>query len=97
MLNAGLLLVLLRARLGGLEGRRLLVATVKIALASIAMAFAAYYSERALHVPFAGNGLMAQTIRVFGAIGTGMGVLAVCAHLVRIEEFAQLRRRVLPF
>ena len=35
LLNAGLLLVLLRARLGGLEGRRLLVACVKISLASI--------------------------------------------------------------
>ena len=97
LLNAGLLLVLLRARLGGLEGRRLLVACVKISLASTAMALAAYYSERALHVPFGGDDAIPQAVRVFGAIGTGMAVLAVSAHLLRIEEFTQFRRRVSPF
>ena len=96
LLNAGVLLVLLRARLGGLDGRRLLVAAIKISLASIAMAFAAYYSERALYVPFGGDRLVAQAARVFGAIGIAMGVLAVCAHLLQIDEFTQLRRRV-PF
>jgi putative peptidoglycan lipid II flippase len=97
LLNAGLLLVLLRARLGGLEGRRLLVAAVKISAASIVMALAAYYSERALHVPFPGHGLGTQAVRVFGAIGIAIGVLAVFAHLLRIEEFTQLRQRVLSF
>ncbi len=97
LLNAGLLLALLRSRLGGIEGRRLLVAAAKISVASIAMAFAAYYSERILHVPFTGNAAAVQAIRVFGAIGIGMGVLAVFAHLLRIEEFTHVRRRVLPF
>jgi putative peptidoglycan lipid II flippase len=96
LLNAGLLLVMLRTRLGGLEGQRLLVAAVKISLASLVMALAAYYCERALRVPFAGNALGAQAIRVFGAIGVGMGVLAAFAHLLRIEEFTQLRQRLLP-
>jgi putative peptidoglycan lipid II flippase len=94
LLNAGLLLVLMRARLGGLEGRRLLVASAKISLASLAMAFAAFYSERALHIPFDGTGALAQAVRVFGAIGIGMGVLAAFAHLLRIEEFTQVRRRM---
>ena len=59
---------------------------------------APYYAERALHVPFAGDALPAQAVRVFGAISIGMGVLAVCAHLLRIEEFAAgLRRRVLRY
>ena len=58
------------------------------------MALAAYYAEQALHIPFAGDALRAQAIRVFGAIAIGMGVLAGCAHLLRIEEFAQVRRRV---
>ncbi|MEO5741960.1 MAG: murein biosynthesis integral membrane protein MurJ [Vicinamibacterales bacterium] len=97
LLNAGLLLVLLRARLGGLEGRRLLVASAKIFLASIAMALAAYYSERALHVPFGGDDLIPQTVRVFGAIGIGMAVLGLCAHLLQIEEFTQVRRRISNF
>ena len=97
LLNASVLLVMLRMRLGGLDGRRLLTAAAKISLASIAMALAAYYAERALHVPFAGDTLRAQAVRVLGAIAIGMGVLAVCAHLLRIEEFAQVRRRVLRY
>lgn len=97
LVNAALLLVLLRARLGGLEGRRLVVALVKISLASVAMGLAAYYAERTLHVPFAGDALVVQAIRVFAAIGIGMGVLAVFAHLLRIDEFTQLRRRDSPF
>jgi len=97
LLNASVLLVMLRMRLGGLDGRRLLNAAVKISLASIAMALAAYYAERALHVPFAGDAVRAQAVRVLGAIAIGMGVLAVCAHLLRIEEFAQVRRRVLRY
>jgi putative peptidoglycan lipid II flippase len=96
LLNAGVLLVLLRARLGGLDGRRLVVASVKISLASIAMAFAAYYSELALYEAFGGQHVAAQAARVFGAIGIAMAVLAVSAHLLQINEFMQLRRRV-PF
>ena len=96
LVNAGLLLVMLRMRLGGLEGGRLLVAAVKIVLASIVMGLAAYYSERLLHVPFAGEAFGVRAIRVFGAIGIGMGVLAAAAHLLRIDEFTQLERRLLP-
>jgi putative peptidoglycan lipid II flippase len=97
LLNAALLITLLRTRLDGVEGRRLLTATTKICLASIAMAVAAFYSERALHAPFAGEALMMQAVRVFGAIGIAIGVLAVSAHVLRIEEFTQLRHRMLRF
>ena len=97
LLNAGLLLVLLRARLGGLEGGRLSIAITKILAASVAMALAAYYAERILHIPFAGDALAAQAVRVFGAIGIGMGTLAIFAHFLRIEEFTHVRRRVLRF
>lgn len=94
LLNAGLLIALLRTRLGGLDGHRLLVACAKISIASTAMALAAYYAERALHIPFGGVQLISQAIRVFGAIGVAVGVLAVFAHLLRIEEFMQFRRRM---
>jgi putative peptidoglycan lipid II flippase len=97
LLNAGLLLVLLRSRLGGLEGRRLSIAITKISAASVAMALAAFYAERILHIPFAGDAFAAQAIRVFGAIGIGMGTLAISAHFLRIEEFTHVRRRVLRF
>jgi putative peptidoglycan lipid II flippase len=92
LLNAGVLLALLRARLGGIDGRRLLVASAKISLASIVMAVAAYYGERALHFLFGGVHLVSQAVRVFGAIAIGMGVLGISAHVLRIEEFTELRR-----
>jgi putative peptidoglycan lipid II flippase len=94
LLNAGLLLWFLRARLGGLDGRRLLTAGGKISLASAAMAFAAFYAERWLQVPFGGTTLAAQALRVFGAIGAGLAVLALAAAVLRIEEFQHLTRRL---
>jgi len=97
LLNGGLLVVLLRQRLGGLDGRRLVIGAVKITLASVGMGLAAYYSERALHVPFGGDDVIAQVIRVFGAIGIAICTLAVSAHLLRIEELTQFRRGVAPF
>ena len=95
LVNAGMLLWLLRARLGALEGRRLLTATAKIVLASLVMSCVVYYAERLLRVPFAGAAVAAQSARVFGSISIGLVVLGVAAHLLRIEEFAQLRRRAL--
>jgi putative peptidoglycan lipid II flippase len=92
LLNAAVLLLLLRVRLGGLDGRRLLSAVVKISVASIAMAFAAFYAERLLHIPAGGINPLAQAIRVFGAIAIGMAVLGLAAYLLRIEEFKQLTR-----
>lgn len=94
LLNAGLLLWMLRARLGGIEEKRLVTAVTKISVASMAMALASYFVERLLHIPFDGSTLATQAIRVFGAIGTGMAVLGLAAHVLRIEEFQILRRRI---
>jgi putative peptidoglycan lipid II flippase len=93
LLNSGILLWLLSARLRGLENSRLLTASLKIFVAAAAMAFAAFVTERALHVPWGGPDLAARAIRVFGAIGMGLIVLASAASLLRIEEFEQLKRR----
>ena len=95
LLNAALLVTLLRTHLDGIEGRRLLTAGTKISIASLVMGLAAFYSERTLHAFFGGEALMMQGIRVFGAIGIAMGVLALAALVLRIEEFTQLRHRML--
>jgi len=95
LLNAGILLWQLRARLGGIEGGRLLNAVIKISSASVVMAVTAYYAERFLHIPIGGRDVTAQAVRVFGAIGAALGMLAISAHVLRVEEFDQLRRRAL--
>jgi peptidoglycan biosynthesis protein MviN/MurJ (putative lipid II flippase) len=86
--NAGILLFLLHDRLRGVEGARLITTVAKISLASVMMAVAAYQTEGALHV-IAGDGTMLQALRVFAAIAIGLVVLAVSAHLLRIEEFTE--------
>jgi putative peptidoglycan lipid II flippase len=94
LLNAGILILVLRARLGGLEGRRLVTAVLKISCASIVMAGAAYYTDRFLHIPVTGPDVIAQGVRVGGSIAVGLGVLAVSTHLLGLEEIADLKRRV---
>ena len=89
LVNAAILLWLLRQRLSGIDGGRLLAAVSKIALASLAMAAAAYEAERLLHIPFEGGSLAMQAMRVFGAIAVGLVVLAAAAQLLRIREFTE--------
>jgi putative peptidoglycan lipid II flippase len=92
LVNALLLIALLRSRLGRIDGRRLLAAVVKIVAASVVMGLSAFYMERLLHVPFSGSSVVAQMIRVFGAIAAGLLVLALSAHALRIREFTEHAR-----
>ena len=84
LLNASLLLILLRRRLGPL-GIGLLASTfVRITIASAVMGVAAW----ALHDWLAtsvivGNGLMPQVIRVGGCIGVSLLILVGMARLLR--------------
>jgi hypothetical protein len=61
------------------------------------MAFAASTMERLLHIPFPGNSVATQGVRVFGAIGVGVIVLAASAQLLRIEEFTENVRLLKPW
>ena len=93
--NAAVLLYLLSRRIGGLEGGRVLRAFLKILIASAVMGVAAYYSEAWLHQLFPDPWWFPRAIRVGGAIGVAFATLALAAVLLRIEEFAQVRRRLL--
>lgn len=95
ILNATTLLWLLRGRLGGLDGARVMAAFVKIAAASLVMGFAAAGTEQWLHGPVAGDGTWARFARVMAAIGTGLIVLALSARLLRIHEFNETMRRLM--
>ncbi len=97
LINAGILLLLLRTRLSGLEGSRMVVTLAKISIASAVMGYVAYTTERLLHVPFPADSIAVQAFRVFTAISTGLAVLAVSAHVLRIEEFTEQVRSVKPW
>jgi len=92
--NAMTLLWLLSRRLDGLEGRRIAVALAKIGAASLVMGVVAFATEAWLHGLLPGAGLAAKAVRVFGAIGAGVVVLAACARAFRIEEFDEAVRRM---
>lgn len=93
--NAGLLLYALSRRLGGLESARILRTLLKTLVASAAMGVAAFYSHAWLVSVFREPSLLHRIVNVFGAIGVAMGVLALSAHLLRVEEFGAALARVM--
>jgi putative peptidoglycan lipid II flippase len=95
LVNAGVLLMLLRRRLGGLDERRLALAFGKITLASAVMGLAAWSVERALWTIVPGTWWLSRGIRVFSAIVVAVVVLAGAARALRIREFEEAFRRVL--
>ena len=99
MFNAGVLLWFLRGRLGGLDGRRLAIALLKVVLASAVMGIAAYLTLQWITRLTPAGGELAKAARVLGSIGVAMLALAGAARLLRIQEFndavASIRRRLL--
>ena len=94
-INAGTLLALLSCRLGGVEGRRIVVSLLKIAAASSVMGAAAFWVEAALHDVWRAESFWPRFGRVLTAIGAAVGVLALAALALRIEEFKLAMARLL--
>jgi putative peptidoglycan lipid II flippase len=95
MFNAGMLLWLLRGRIGGIDGRRVMLAFVKILFASIAMGLAASAAIAWLTALLPGSSTIVRALRVGTSILTGVAVLVASARLLRIAEFDEAFGRVL--
>jgi putative peptidoglycan lipid II flippase len=87
LVNAALLMFLLRRRLGGVEGRRVVTAFVKITIASALMGAAAVAVDSYSGLLVRGAGLVPQVVRLGAAIGVAVAVLAASAHVLHIDEF----------
>jgi putative peptidoglycan lipid II flippase len=94
ILNAVVLLWLLHGRLGGLDGRRVTTAFVKITCASVFMGVAAYFAAAWLGGLPSLHGETGKFVRVSLSIVTALIALAVSARLLRIEEFTDATARV---
>jgi putative peptidoglycan lipid II flippase len=94
MLNAVVLLWLLRRRLGGLDGWRIAVSLAKISVASLVMGLTAYVTLGWLTGLTPQGGELAKILRVGGSIGAALLVLAASARLLRIQEFTEATARV---
>ena len=85
--NAALLLGLLRRRLGGLEGGRLLTTLLKVTMSALVMAVAAVSIQRAMDRLAPGARLTAQAIRLGVTIGGSLAALALMANVLGVEAF----------
>jgi putative peptidoglycan lipid II flippase len=94
ILNAVVLLWLLHGRLGGLDGRRVTTAFVKITCASVFMGVAAYFAAAWLGGLPSLHGETGKFVRVSLSIVTALIALAVSARLLRIDEFTDATARV---
>jgi putative peptidoglycan lipid II flippase len=90
LVNATLCLFVLRVQLGGIGGRRLLLASTKIVLASAVMTAVVIGVNRSMSVFGLSGNAMSQAVALLSAIGAGLVALAVAARVLRIEEFATL-------
>jgi putative peptidoglycan lipid II flippase len=87
LLNAGVLLWLLRTRLSGLDGARVARAFLKIVAAAVVMAVAAVWIDRWVYLALPYGILLRRLISVTAAIGGGVLTLAIAARALRIDEF----------
>jgi putative peptidoglycan lipid II flippase len=98
LFNAVMLLWLLRGRLGGLEGRRIATALVKVATASALMGAVTHASLLWATALTPAGGETAKLVRVVVPIAAGLLTLAIGARLLRIQEFddavSRIRRRL---
>jgi len=92
LVNAGLLLWLLRRRLGGLEEARNVRALGKIVVASLVMGAAAWGVEQAMERAVPGSGTLIRALRVFTSIGAATLVFVVAARILHIEEITAVLR-----
>jgi putative peptidoglycan lipid II flippase len=95
LVNAAAQVLLLRKRLGGIEGGSLVAALLKVSAASVAMAGTAWVIDSWLAGVLIGTGLLAQVIRLTASIGAALAVLVAAANAARIAEFDEVKALVL--
>jgi putative peptidoglycan lipid II flippase len=81
--------VLLRARLGGIEATRFISTTIRVAAGSLLLAGVAYESWYLLDEAL-GRQLFGQIVAVSVALGLGGAAYLACSRLLRIPELDQI-------
>ncbi len=90
ILNSSVLLEMLRRRLGGLEGDRLLGVLLRTLAASAAMGVAAWLTQHGMEAALHGRGLLVHFLQVGASIGVAIAVLVVTARLVGLSELTDV-------
>jgi putative peptidoglycan lipid II flippase len=95
LVNAALLLWMLRSRLGGLDERRIARSFVRIAAASLVMGVAAWAADSALASWMPSRGAAVMALRVVSSIAVALLVLDLAARALHAQEFNEARAMVL--
>ncbi len=82
--------LLMRRKIGRIDGRDILVTFLKILAASAVMSAAAWGSHYVLAANLAGHGFLIRAIEAFVPIAIGGGVFLAAANLLRISELEKL-------
>ncbi len=90
MFGTAALLLLMRRRIGGIEGRETLSVVIRVAIASAAVAAVAYFVWEPLDSAL-GRSIAAQTVSLTAALLTATGVYLVACRLLRVRELDALR------
>jgi putative peptidoglycan lipid II flippase len=93
--NASVLLWVLRARLGGLDGRRIALSFARIAAASLVMGCAAWATDAAIAAWMPSHAIRVLAFRVAAAIGVALIVLDLASRALHAEELNEARAMVL--
>ena len=88
------LAVLMRKRINGLNGREILIALIKIAIASAALSAVCYLSYRFLSAYFPQKDFVIRLIEAFIPIGLGGITFIIAAKFLRIEELEKVYKAV---
>jgi putative peptidoglycan lipid II flippase len=94
LLNASVLLAMLRRRLGGIEGTRLLGVFGRSLVASVVMAAAAFALDMWLARFLPGRSLLLEVVRVGTTISGSLVVLLAASWLVGLHEIKDVVRAV---
>ncbi len=90
LVNFFALAILMRKRIGRLNGREIVAAFAKIAIAAAVMSAACYFSYQYLSASFAEKNFGIRLLEAFVPIGIGGTVFLVMAKLLRISEVEQV-------
>ena len=85
-----LLVFMMRRRIKRIEGREILSAFFKIAVASAVMSAVCWFSYQFLHQQFGGKGLVAKLIECFIPIALGGITFFIAAKLLKINEIDKI-------
>jgi putative peptidoglycan lipid II flippase len=89
------LLLVVRARIGGLDGRRIVRSLGRVVVAGLATAAAAWLVARAIDGWLGTATIGAQAVQVLSAVAVGLLVFLASAAALRIEEVTMVRRQVI--